>query len=288
MMRKSALLVLLLLISIAVIPPTRGQTTQEERLFVNDARPVGHAVLELTDRYPVLVTYEDPRFEYEGDLVEFSRRVNPNAPPDRRAVVPRGGYLEVTFDVSSATHRPIDLARALGEMLEFHDQSGFPGRFAIEQTGSVFHIVPSEVRDAEGHWVPQTSILETPITIEAQEVNGIQALHVIVAKVQEVSGIGTGVASYEDDRTLMESTVQLEAHSESARDVLLRTLQSISKDHWTWLLYYGPDIQSYALNLRAVPAQPIVISSEAPIPTFVAPTGSGKSFFDRPDKAPEQ
>ena len=280
MSNKRALL-LSLLVSLLWVSASFGQT-REEVLRVDGARPVGEAVLELTRNYPVTVTYEDPRYEFEGDLRDITNRKNPNA-PDRRVLVPRGGNLEVRFNVLVETNRPTDLAGTLTEILEYHRLSGFPGHFAILQTGEAFHIVPTEVRGANGRWIPQTSIMATPITIKAQEINGFDAVDLVADKVEEGIGIFVGIAIGRCcANAVLGSTIQLEANAEPARDVLLRTLQSIAKDRLTWGLNYAADTQRYYLNLRAVPAQP------SPVTFDFEPSRSGKSFFDRPEPAPDQ
>jgi hypothetical protein len=49
-----------------------GAQTNSVSFYVDGARPVAEAILSLTDRYPVVITYEDPRFEYSGDIKDVT------------------------------------------------------------------------------------------------------------------------------------------------------------------------------------------------------------------------
>jgi hypothetical protein len=130
--------------------------------------------------------------------------------------------------------------------------SSFPGRFRIEQAGDVFHIIPTRVRNERGDWVTQTSVLDARITLPRQEMNGYQMLNAITDAVSEATGIRVGLGSGPAN-SLFRHVGYLEADNEVARDVLLRTLHSMS-DRFTWWLFYGPDVKWYALNVRVVAA----------------------------------
>jgi hypothetical protein len=65
-------------------------------LSVNDGRPMGQAVLSLIRSYPVTITYEDPRYEYAGDLRDITRPVSKTRDAEVRTIVPKGGALQAT------------------------------------------------------------------------------------------------------------------------------------------------------------------------------------------------
>jgi hypothetical protein len=71
---NSARLALLLLIAANLhTDVTAAQTVQDTiKLGVDDPRPVAKAVEELVSRYGYVITYEDPRHAYEGDIQDVT------------------------------------------------------------------------------------------------------------------------------------------------------------------------------------------------------------------------
>lgn len=70
---------------------------------MDDPRPVAEAIRSLTARHPVVITYEDPRYEYSGDTLDVTEQVrnplNRNAAGSAvRVLVPKGGLLQVSYD----------------------------------------------------------------------------------------------------------------------------------------------------------------------------------------------
>jgi hypothetical protein len=86
---------------------TGAQTAQDvTQLSVNDGSPVAKAIEELVARYGYVITYEDPRYAYEGDLQDVTTQVRRDLdqyPPGKapKVIVPRGGKLSVTLSTST-------------------------------------------------------------------------------------------------------------------------------------------------------------------------------------------
>ena len=103
-------------------------------LTVESPRPVAKAVETLVAKYGSLITYEDPRYEYAGDLQDATSRVRQDLdryPPGHapKVVVPLGGRLTVS---SSST----DVATILQQIVQSSDH----GHFRVQQTNNIFHI----------------------------------------------------------------------------------------------------------------------------------------------------
>jgi hypothetical protein len=83
-------------------------------LQVDDPRPLEAAVLSLIKRYPVAITYEDPRYEYSDDIEDTTARVlkNPSA-SSARVLVPRGGVLQADIEISPDSGQPVSIAAAV-------------------------------------------------------------------------------------------------------------------------------------------------------------------------------
>lgn len=246
---------------VSTIGQAQTETISKE---VASGRPVAEAIRLLTSQYPVVITYEDPRYTYSADIQDVTEEVrNPRAAPStKRILVPRGGALYFSYEASVGTNgRPANMRNALQAILTANINGSFPGRFRIEQAGDVFHVIPTQARSERGDWVPQTSVLDTRITLPRQELNGYQMLEAITSAVTDATGIniGLGLAGL---NPFFNYKGYLQADNEVARDVLLRTLHSIS-DRYTWRLLYGPDVKSYGLNIRLVPASKT--SMQAPV-----------------------
>jgi hypothetical protein len=231
-----------------------AQEQQDRRdLHVDDARPVARAIEMLTSRHPgVVVTYEDPRYSYIGDMRDVTSevRTQPSRGVARRVLVPFGGSIDLSYHVHSETDAPVDWEATLQAVLESHAVLASGGRFRVEQAGSIYHVVPTAVRDASGEWADQASVLDALITIPPQELGGIEILTVILEKVTEAAGVRVVMGTIPLN-VLINYRGRIEVYAEPARGVLAKALQGIDES-LTWRLLYGPDVKYYALNLRSV------------------------------------
>lgn len=205
-----------------------GAQTSSASIYVDDPRPVAEAIRSLLDRHPVVITYEDPRFEYSGDIKDVTDAIrrSPAPPGTRRTLVPRGGILQMSYDVAAATGEPADMRETLRRILEANDVGPAGGRFKVLESGAVFHVVPTAIRDATGAWAAQPSVLDVPITLSVQEVNGFQLLDAIAGQIKAASGAAISAGGENLTNTLARYRGRLEATDEPARDVLVRALHA--------------------------------------------------------------
>jgi hypothetical protein len=232
-----------------------GQT-ESTALFVDDPRPLEAAMLSLIRSYPITITYEDPRYEYSGDIKDITDQVlkSPNL-SSHRVLIPRGGVLQATYQVSRDTSQPVSVADTVQSIVDAQNASVIGGRFAVYQRGGAFHIVPSEARDSRGIWVKQRSILDTPITFSSEESNGVELIEAILKRVGEASGANIlGLSAERFLNLFFRYKGTIEAKDEPARDVLMRALHSISP-RLTWVLNYDHSGLYYvfAADLSAEP-----------------------------------
>ena len=247
-------------------PNVRGQTYSVV-LSVNDPRPMAEAVLSLIRSYPVTITYEDPRYEYAGDLRDMTGQVGKTGQPPATTIVPKGDVFAATYDVSDDTGQPVDMADAIQKIIDANNAARHGGHFELRRSGDTFHVVPAEIRDRNGHWIPQQSILDVPITFSS---GGVRVVFELVeAILKEVSGATgqkivagrpTGAFPCSNPCTAYNRTV--DATNEPAREVLMRLLRSINP-RYTWVLYYGLPGRSYVFNL--------VLGRERPEPQIERP-----------------
>lgn len=268
-----------------------AKTGQDVRqLKIDDPRPVAKAVEELVARYDYVITYEDPRFAYEGDLQDVTTQVRRDLdryPPGKapKVIRPRGGKLTITLP-SSASVNTQTVAAVLDQLMRAQSSRGEGGHFRVVQVGDVFHVLPIEIRDRNGNWTAQSSILDAPISLPTEDRSEVGMLDAIIKAVSaeahtkilggNVGGMGGGIAN--PDRP---ASYRLGADNERARDVLMRALVLLNDPKagtWypqrlRWQLFYDRDDNSYFLDISPVPDLP-----PAPLPTGVHKTSPTSSL----------
>jgi hypothetical protein len=271
---------------LASVSPAASGQTYAVVLSVNDARPMGQAVLSLIRSYPVTITYEDPRYEYAGDLRDATRQVSKSRHPEIRAIVPRGGALQATYDVSQDTGEPVDMAGAIQNIVDANNLARRGGRFQMLRGGDTFHVVPTEVRNSKGRWIPQRSVLDTPITFSSDgERDGFELIEAILQEVsvasgQKIVGGRPNVAMVCPSNPLgcAENKRTVDATNEPARDVLIRLVSSLNA-RYTWVLYYASPERFYVFNLVLGVERPEPkIEHRLPTPKPGDPTPAGVPF----------
>jgi hypothetical protein len=252
-----------------------AQNKGSVELSVEGARPVAKAVETLQLKYGWIITYEDPKIAYEGDLVDETA---PAAKDLRfRAVRSRNGRIDISYPVSLQTDKPEDPLALIQMVLDANVSAGNPGTFRLVQTGGVFHVVPAEVKNSEGRWTNQSLLLDVPISLPEKERSGGEIMAAICAAVGQATQtrvvVGTVPANL-----FGQYRGTFGVHNEPARDALLRFITAL-KRKLTCYLFYGPDVDMYALNIDMLPEAPVV-SNEPPAatnPTQVAPAKSRRN-----------
>ena len=266
----------------AFVPMIQSAYAQQNELFatstgftidVIDARPVSVALQLITNRYPIDLTYEDPRYTFYGDLEDITLEVRTdlhlyadprNAP---RVIVPtRNRRLRAQVSIGSALNPSEVAIAAIETVIAAQHEAGSGGRFRVERSSDAVHVVPTEVRNENGEFVPQDVLLSTRITIPAQELSGLG----MVSKICEAVSLAiSGTYSTEPDASQLENVLKprrvptgtlgryrgvLEADNEPVRDVLLRMLRAISdREAWQVFVEYDPVYENYWISIRALP-----------------------------------
>jgi hypothetical protein len=259
---------------------------RDDFLIVNSGRPVADAVIQLIKRHPVVVTYEDPRFRFAGDLKDVTEEIrNPLAPRTAgpRIRVPVGGHLQVRYGVSADTNKPVNLGETLESLVQAKAALPAGGRFRVEQSGNVFHVIASQERDESGRWVEHASVLEVPITLAGQELGGFEMVRVILDEVSAKNGVKFEMTAMPVTNILGRYSGVIEASNEPAREVMLRTLHAMS-ERLTWLLYYDSLTEAYVFNIVAALAEPTTEIRGQPSrpPRQGDPTPTGRPFEESP------
>jgi hypothetical protein len=248
----------------------RAQEVAEQgklvNLAVDDARPVAAAVQLLVEKYGYQITYEDPPYVHEGDLKD--RYVK--GFKDR---VPAGGALNVSFTPSSGMSTATDMAGLLGKLLQAHAVADRGGHFRLVQIDQAFHVLPFEVKDRNGNWGPQTSILDAAISLPNKERAGMAMLEDICAAVGAAGHVHVVVGSIPAN-VILPYRSMLSAENESARSVLMRALDG-TNTKLAWIIMYDPSDGRYWLNIVVVPHR--MPSAPNPGATVATPTSEPPS-----------
>jgi hypothetical protein len=252
------------------------------KLSVKDGRPVAAAVQELISRYGYVITYEDPRYVFSGDLQDVTTQVRRDLdqfPPGQapKVIVPADASLTIHVP-SSSTISSKDMAIVLEQLMKAQSISGRGGHFRVERHGEIFHVLPTEVRDRKGIWAPQASIFDVPISLPMKGRNKDDMLETICEAVSAAAHVKVGFGGPVGGISSPShpQPYRLGAYNERARNVLMRAfglLNDPKAGTWfpqqlTWLLFYDFSDKAYSLNIQSVPDRsPAHVAPEVPRPS---------------------
>ena len=236
-----------------------GRAIQESKrvnISVQGPRPMARAIEVLETRCGCVITYEDPRYVHASDLSEVTAQVRkdlnkfkPGEAP--RVFVPKNEELAIDYDESTNTKPPDGIAPVVQLLIEKHAARGNAGRFRMEMSNQVIHVIPSGIRNERGELAAQNSILDSVISLPATDRSGIQTLEAICAALTQTNGVRVIVGA-------VPLNIFFRYHdreggiSNKARDVLVNLLKGAGND-LSWQLFYDPGLKMYALNIHRVP-----------------------------------
>ena len=240
-------------------PPSPSQEWSKALLSVDDPRPLAAAIEVLEARYGWVITYEDPRYVYSGDIKDVTLSVRrdldkykPGEAP--KVLIPKGGTLTFEYDVPSDTNLPDDRQTVVQGLLDAYAASGNAGRFRLENDGRLIHVIPTAVNNSDGQLMPQDSILDTKISLTAGERTEMQRLEAICSAITEATKIPVWVGTVPTNLLLQHRDSE-GAAQQKARDVLVNLLETVSsRANWSWQLFYDPSpgLKIYMLNIHPV------------------------------------
>jgi hypothetical protein len=243
----------------------RGQdsTGPELQLAVTDPRPVAQAIAVLSERHGIAITYEDPRYEFEGDLKDVTSEVARSPiKPGLKILIPRGGPLELTYSMPPGSRRPEQVDALIRKILDTHAASGRGSQFGLTQDGNTFHVVPVMLRSSQGAWKATTSVLNTPITVAIEQRSGIQMVAAICEALTAAARVRVVVGA-EPWNAMAKAQIVDGGTNEAAGAMLSRVLQQLTSQTaerfgkeferpYVWQLLFDPTTQGYFLNLSLV------------------------------------
>ena len=238
---------------------SRAQVIRSETFSVDSSRPVATALLELTNRHPGILTYEDPPYAYSGDIQDATLQVRGRQAQgaEGRVLVPQGGRIFGQYDVYVGTGRIVDGRRVVERIVQFNNRNDLGGHFRLIGGPEALHVVPLEARDANGEWNALGSILDVNISISTGVMEGGALLHEILKETAAVSGTNIFGASYERfNNAFARFEGEIDVKDTPARDVLKSLLQEIS-ERFTWHLNFDPGGQYYIFAVHSAAEPPL-------------------------------
>jgi len=130
--------------------------------LIRSLHPVSDAADLLRHSYLKVITYEDPLWQWPGEMRVLSPRADPAT---KRASSPA----EVSFALPGGNTQALDLPARLAQVLAaYHEQTGGP-RFQVLTSKLGLHIVPLQVRNRDGQFAPAQNPLDKLVFIPQQE-----------------------------------------------------------------------------------------------------------------------
>ncbi len=156
--------------------------SSSSNVTLDEIRPLCHAADLLERQSGKPVTYEETILLWRGDkeaMQTAGGRIN--LLPKRRAFsMPVEANLDKTPTVDAGL-----LSKVVNA---YHTQTDGP-RFKVTSSSWGLHIVPAQVRDADGHFTEAISLLDARITVPLARRTPIEHIHAICAAVTVSTGI---------------------------------------------------------------------------------------------------
>ena len=208
--------------------PEAGRVERYETqatLIVDSGRPLDSAAITIAEQFGFPVNSEDPPYVYKEDVKDATadewRRLHHSA----RALVPRGGRLEVQFALRP-DGAPEDLRGLLQGLVDKANEQ-FPFAYRLDVDGDSFTFVPTHTRDLLGHVVEITPLLDRHVSIPLGTRTVAETINLMTAQLSAQTGLRVSccqgvVVGF----PWGVKKVDFEAHDEPARRVLGRLIAS--------------------------------------------------------------
>jgi hypothetical protein len=230
-----------LLLAVPWLAPAGARATESRSLTldVTDERPLAAVVRELERRHGAVITYEDPLLAAAAEAA--------TAPGHQRL---RPSRLALSYTVSAASGQPDDMAAVVQTAIDQYAAAGNPGRFRLEQDGTVLHVIPVEVIGSGDRSLPGNTYLDTRIDLPATERSLAATFELIVNAVSRATGLKV-VITEEPLNRAARTPLRLGAAGESARRLLTRA-SSVLGPGSSWRSFFDPRSGAVALQIYDV------------------------------------
>ena len=228
---------------VAMVASASGQTDEcakvtrsgdEVTMVADSIRVVDSIANTLAQRFGVVVSAEEPQYQFSGDLQDV-READPDwsaQHPKAHYLVPKRRHVEIRFSVLP-DGSPSDAGDLLRRILEKVNRQVLFG-YRLDVDGKFLSFVPTTTRNVDGAVVPTMPLLDRLVTIPLGNRRISESAKLMANSLSAQTGLSVGCCesmNYRWGRQI----VQFEANDEPARKVLERLLtldSSPPRDYW--------------------------------------------------------
>jgi hypothetical protein len=234
-------------VTLAILNASAQQPTKET-LSIQNPRPVAELVSNLEERYGTAINYEDPPYQFNGDLEDVAQKVR----KERKEIpllIPREGSIDFET-MKDQKHNAVSLEAAITETLRrYADQTGMI--FSVRRNGNTLSVVPGNFRDKRGEFRSYGAIFDRKITIVPKRRRGLEYLDDVCQALSRETGsrVVTATIPY---NLFAAVSIDKGVQTLPAREALALLFGSTGRN-LSWQLLYDADDRTYFLNIRTVP-----------------------------------
>jgi len=219
-----------------------SETAGKVHIVANSPRPLAQILDSLREKYGWAVSYEDPQFISELDLVDAEDPIN----HARRTNLPRGGVFSVEFPSGAEEETTLQL------VVDLYNRSNNPGRFELRKSEQRnFSVVGVEARDRHGQISRQRALLDVQIMLATRPRTASETVRLICRQIAAQRGVAVTVG-VSPRKVLDQTSLTVGGTNMSARDLLLRTLAATRRTIY-WQLLFDPNSKGYFLDIHLKP-----------------------------------
>lgn len=228
-----------------------GEEAQPVRIQVESyPRALAAAIRQVEEHFGWVVTYEDTRHLHPDEIIDVTEQVRRDSTRPGRIFQMKNGSIDLTY-TPAADATEFQVGEVLEALLVNSTERGNPGEFRVTHVAGGYHVVPVAIKGPNGDRQTYSSPLDTRISLDLRNETALEFLFRLAAMVTEASGFTVQPGTIPLNR-LEQTRVAVGARSETARDVLWRTLQSIGED-LSWQMYCDVGERGLcAINLHSV------------------------------------
>ncbi len=228
-------------------PAMQGSSLSAESITVSGAgpRPLEQALSTLRIRYGWVLDYEDPQYLFGKDVMDD--------PHIKGSLIPAGTSFSVEIPAPSpadAAGEPKTQEKTLQLIVDSYNRSGNPGQFELRKAeGNVISVVGVAARDNKGAVVPQKPLLDTMVSIPAQERTISDTIDLLCKALTGETQVPVSIGI--TPRSLVDHTnVTAGGNKVAARTILAQTLAASGHELY-WQLLFDPNSKAYLLNIHS-------------------------------------
>jgi hypothetical protein len=231
----------------------------------NDPRPLMQTVEAISQEYGWTVDFEDPPYKSHFDLADDTDPVWRANHPNAKGVTRVSGALFQSSFPEPSTISDNAEEQVLQKLVSDYNASGNPGKFVVrKEADGRYAVIGISRRDETGKDESVNALLDTPISIPAQQREARPTLQLILDTVSATTGVRVylGMTGLSSD-PLQDVQLTVGGSNVPARTLLLQTLDAVSNDQMRvpgasqffkgillWNFVFDADMNAYYLHLR--------------------------------------